>query len=148
MMTEMQSPASAPPDPVAQQPEALRYARLLGWGTRLGIALLICSFAAYVFGLVPPHVPLDQLPGVWNQPVATYLQSTGAPTGWRWLALAHKGDFVNLIGIAVLAGCSIPPLLAVIPQFLKRRDRAYAIICAVIAGVLALAASGVLTAGH
>lgn len=147
-MNDLPSLASPPPDPVAQQPEALRYARLLGWGTRLGIGLLVCSFAAYVFGLIPPHVPLDRLPGVWNQPVATYLQLTGAPTGWRWVALVHKGDFVNMIGIAVLAGCSIPPLVAVIPQFLKRRDSAYAVICAVIAGVLVLAASGVLTAGH
>lgn len=147
-MSEVKSPAALPSDPLVQQPEALRYAQLLGWGTRLGIALLVGSFAAYVFGLLPPHVPLDHLPRVWNQPVATYLQMTGAPTGWRWLALASKGDFINLIGIAVLAGCSIPPLLAVIPQFLKRRDVPYAVICALIAGVLVLAASGVLTAGH
>jgi hypothetical protein len=147
-MSEVKSPAAPASDPLVQQPEALRYAQLLGWGTRLGIALLVGSFAAYVFGLLPPHVPLDRLPAVWNQPVATYLQMTGAPTGWHWLALANKGDFINMIGIGVLAGCSIPPLLAVIPQFLKRRDVAYAVICALIAGVLVLAASGVLTAGH
>ena len=147
-MSELQPAAVPPSAPLAQQPEALRYARLLGWGTRLGITLLVCSFAAYVFGLLPPHVPLDRLPAVWNQPVGTYLQMTGAPTGWHWIAVAHKGDFINMIGIAVLAGCSIPPLLAVIPQFLRRRDFAYAVICALIAGVLVLAASGVLTAGH
>lgn len=147
-MSDLKSPAAPASDPIVQHAEALRYARLLGWGTRLGIALLVCSFAVYVFGLLPPQVPLDQLPRVWNQPVAIYLQLTGAPTGWNWLALATKGDFINMIGIAVLAGCSIPPLLAVIPQFLKRRDIAYAVICALIAGVLVLAASGVLTAGH
>jgi ABC-type glycerol-3-phosphate transport system permease component len=37
-------------------------------------------------------------------------------------ALAHKGDLSNLIGIALLAGCSLPPLLGLIPMYLKRRD--------------------------
>lgn len=143
-MSDAQS-SVAPP---TQQPEALRYALLLNWGTRVGITILVCSFAAYLLGLLPHHVPLDRLPAVWNQPVATYLQLTGTPTGWGWLSLTDKGDMLNMIGIALLAGCSILPLLAVIPQFLKRRDFAYAAICALIVGVLLLAASGVLTSGH
>ncbi|MEO8545553.1 MAG: hypothetical protein ABI434_18370 [Burkholderiaceae bacterium] len=147
-MNDSQSPAPAPSAAPTQQAEALRYARLLNWGTWVGIAALACSFTAYIFGLLPPHVLLDRLPGVWNQPVATYLQLTNTPTGWGWLALAQKGDFGNMIGIALLAGCSIPPLLAVIPLFFKRRDYLYSVICALIAGVLLLAASGVLTSGH
>jgi len=139
---------SESPSPLTQQPEALRYALLLNWGTRIGFTVLVCSFTAYLFGLLPPHVPLDQLPAVWHHPVAVHLQLTGTPTGWDWLTLTHKGDFVNMIGIALLAGCSIPPLLAVIPLFIKRRDFAYAFICALIAGVLVLAASGILTSGH
>lgn len=142
-MSDSQSSA-----PLMQQPEALRYALLLNWGTRVGISVLVCSFTVYLFGLLPHHVPLDLLPSVWNQPVATYLQLTSTPTGWGWLSLTYKGDLLNMIGIALLAGCSIPPLLAVIPLFLKRRDVAYAAICALIVGVLLLAASGVLTSGH
>jgi len=139
---------SEPPLPLTQPPEELRYALLLNWGTRLGFAALVCSFAAYLFGLLPPHVPLDQLSSVWHHPVAIHQQLTGTPTGWDWLTLTHKGDFINMIGIALLAGCSITPLLAVIPLFLKQRDFAYALICALIAGVLLLAASGALTSGH
>lgn len=47
---------------MTQQQEALRYASLLGWGTRLGVFALIASFAVYVLGVLPPHVPLEQLP--------------------------------------------------------------------------------------
>jgi hypothetical protein len=127
---------------------AFRYAFLLDWGTRIGLVALVLSFAAYVFGVLAPHVPLDQLPSLWNLPVNTYLERSGTPTGWGWLKLAHKGDLSNLIGIALLAGCSLPPLLGLIPLYLKRRDTVYAVICALIASVLVLAASGLLSAGH
>lgn len=128
--------------------EARLYARLLAWGTRAGLALLFLSFVAYVTGLLVPHVPLEQLPQLWNQPVDVYLQATASPQGWGWLGLALRGDFSNLVGIAVLASCSIPPLLAVIPLFRRQGARAYAIICALEILVLLLAASGWLSAGH
>lgn len=133
---------------MTQQLEALRYARLLDWGARIGVLALVLSFAAYVFGVLPPHVPLEQLPLVWNLPVGAYLQQTATPTGWGWLALAHKGDLSGLIGISILAGCSLPPLLGLIPLYLKRRDYVYAGMCGVVIAVLALAASGILTGGH
>jgi hypothetical protein len=131
-----------------QQLEALRYANLLDWGARVGVVALIVSFAAYVFGLLTPHVPLQQLPSVWNLPVAAYLEQTATPTGWGWAALAHKGDLSGLIGISILSGCSLPPLLGLIPLYLKRRDYAYAAICTGVIAVLILAASGILTGGH
>lgn len=131
-----------------QQAEATMYALLLDWGTRIGSFVLVLGFAAYVFGIMEPLVPLDQLPGLWNQPVATYLAKTGTPTGWGWLALAGKGDMFNLIGIAILAGCSIPPLLGMMMLYMKRRDYAFTGISGVIVLVLVLAASGILSGGH
>jgi len=128
--------------------EALLYAGLLGWGTRAGLLLLFLSFIAYVSGLFPPHVPLERLPELWTLPVGDYLQATQSPLGWGWLALATRGDFSNLLGIAVLASCSIPPLLAVIPLFRRQGAGVYAIICALEVLVLLLAASGWLSAGH
>ena len=37
----------------------------------------------------------------------------------------------NLVGIALLAGCSIAPLLGLMLLYLKRKDTVYAVICAV-----------------
>lgn len=132
----------------SQQAEALRYAFLLDWCSRLGVLALLVSFAAYVLGIWTPHVPLDQLPNLWSLPVSDYLQRTASPKGWGWLALVRQGDFANLIGIALLSGCSIAPLVGVIVLYAKRKDYVYVSICAVILLVLFLAASGVLTGGH
>ncbi len=131
-----------------QKDEASRYAMLLDWSTRLGLLALLLAFAAYIFGLLPPHVPLDQLPGLWSMPVNTYLERSATPTGWGWLALAYQGDLANLVGIALLAGSSIVPLIGLLLLYVKRHDFVYAAICAVILMVLLLAASGLLTGGH
>jgi hypothetical protein len=46
-----------------------------------------------------------------------------------WLGLAHRADMSGLLGIAVLAGCSVPCLLALVPSYLRRGDRAMAWLC-------------------
>ncbi|MBS0443994.1 MAG: hypothetical protein JSR38_18730 [Proteobacteria bacterium] len=139
---------SVAPESVVQPPEQLRYARWLEWGTRVGLAALILIFLAYGIGLVEPHVPHSRLPEVWNLPVSQFLAATGLPTGWGWLAFAHRGDIANLLGIAMLTGASLLALLALLPLYLRQRDRVYAALCVAQVAVLLLAASGLLTAGH
>ena len=68
--------------------------------------------------------------------------------GWRWLALAHHGDMATLLGIAVLAGCSMACVAALLPLYHARRERAYLALGAAQLAVLLLAASGVLVTGH
>ena len=131
-----------------QRDESQRYALLLDWSTRLGVLALLLAFAGYVSGILPPHVPLDQLPSLWNLPVDTYLQRTATPAGWGWLALAYHGDLANLVGIGLLAASSMAPLLGLMLLYANRKDTVYAVICAVILAVLLLAASGLLTGGH
>ena len=43
------------------------FARWVDIGTRLGLALLVAGFAAYVGGLLPPHVPFAGLAGACRQ---------------------------------------------------------------------------------
>lgn len=139
---------SEPAPPAIQPPEQVLYARLLDWGTRVGLTALVAVFVAYGVGLVEPHVPHERLPEVWNLPVSRFLEATGLPAGWQWLRFAHRGDIANLIGIALLAGCSLVALVALVGLYLRRGDRLYAAICAAEIAVVVLAASGVLTAGH
>jgi hypothetical protein len=131
-----------------QQAEASRYAMLLDWGTRVGVAALLLSFVLYLSGMLAPHVPLADLPALWGLPVDAYLERTQTPRGWGWLAMANRGDMANLLGIALLAGCSLLPLLGLMALYLKRGDHTYAAICLMVAAVIVLAASGVLTGGH
>lgn len=130
------------------QEEARRYATLLEWGTRVGLIVMLAAFAAYVFGWVSPLVPLDQLPKLWRLPLKDYMARSGMPAGWGWLALAGKGDLANLVGIGLLAGCSLPPLLGSMMLFLRRRDFVYAGLSLSVALVVVLAASGILSGGH
>jgi hypothetical protein len=133
---------------VEQAVEQLVYARLLDWGTRLGLVVLVPTFAAYMLGLTRPHVPLERLPSLWSLPVASYLQQTGSPTGWGWLVLAWHGDMSGFVGIAILAGCSLPCLLAVLPIYRRRGDKAFVALCLAEVAVLLLAASGWFVGGH
>lgn len=138
-----------PTEPVhTQAPEQQRYARLLDWGTRAGLLLLVASFVAYVSGLLPGVVPVDRLPELWSLPVAQFQARTQMPGGWGWLALWGHGDVLGLLGIAWLAGVSIPCLLALVPIYAARGEKAYVAICLLEVAVVALAASGLLGGGH
>ncbi len=143
-MTSMTSP----PDTQVQPPEQERYARLLDWGTRVGLLILVASFVAYVSGLLPGMVPVDRLPELWSLPVAQFQARTQMPGGWGWLALLGHGDVLGLLGIALLAGVSIPCLLALVPIYAARGEKAYVAICLLEVAVVALAASGLLSGGH
>jgi len=137
-------------DPVVPYapPEQQRYAGVLAMGTRIGLALLVLGFLAYVFEWIPPLVAHETLPALWNQPLSRYLELTGVPTGWGWLNLIDRGDIFNLIGIGVLSGISMLCLAAAAPFYASRGERVYLAICLLEIVVLLLAASGILTSGH
>ncbi|CAD5373719.1 conserved membrane hypothetical protein [Rubrivivax sp. A210] len=134
--------AMTQPDGAAQPPEQLRYARWLEAGARAGLVLLVASFAALATGLLPPQVALQRLPELWGLPVADYLRQTHATAGWGWLRDLAHGDSAGLAGIALLAGCSLAALLAVLPLYLRRGERLYAALCLAQVALIALAASG------
>jgi hypothetical protein len=133
----------ATPALVAQSPQQLRYALVMQWGTRLGLAVLVLSYLVYVTGWLPAHVPPQQLPQLWSQPLAGYLAATGSPTGWAWLPLLHHSDVLGLAGIAILAGCSMLALLALVPLYASQGDRTFVALCLLEALVVLTAASGV-----
>lgn len=128
----------------APSPEQLRYARVLDYGMKIGLIALIAGFLAYVAGIAPARVPLEELPRFWGLPVLDYLRETGVTGGWGWLAAPGSGDALAFAGIAVLAGASLPCLLALVPLYAARKDWTYLVITLLLSGVLTLAASGVL----
>jgi hypothetical protein len=67
--------------------------------------------------------------------------------GWSWLKNIGKGDYMNFVGIAILAGLSIVCYLAIIPTLKTKTDTAYLVIAIAEVLVLTLAASGLLKSG-
>jgi len=129
--------------------EQLAYARLLDYGMKAGLLILVLTFVVYVLGLLPSHIPLDDISKYWSLSVHDYLKATNIHTGWSWLLMLNRGDFLNFFGIAFLAGVTIVCYLRIIPIFLKKKDLVYAILAILESLVLLLAASGLLkTGGH
>jgi len=129
--------------------EQLEYAKLLDIGMKIGLLMLVISFAIYVLGILTPHIPVGDLPKYWSMPVKEYLKATDIHTGWSWIHLLGKGDFLNFAGIAFLSGVTILCYMRIIPILFRKKDTVYAVLAIIEVLVLVLAASGLLkTGGH
>jgi len=127
--------------------EQLAYAKLLDFGMKLGLLALIITFIVYLSGILSPYIPVNDLPRYWGMSVHKYLEATGIHPGWTWIAMLGKGDFLNFVGIAFLAGVTILCYLRIIPILFRKKDTVYGILAIVEVLVLVLAASGILKAG-
>jgi uncharacterized membrane protein len=134
-------------DKVKATEEQLAYAKLLDMGMKLGLLMLIISFGIYISGTFTPHVPVNDLPKYWSMSVKDYLAATDIHTGWSWLYMIGKGDFLNFIGIAFLSSVTICCYIRILPIFFRKKDTVYGIIAIIEVLVLVLAASGILKSG-
>ena len=124
------------------------YARWLDWGTRISLAVLVAAFLAYVLGITPAALPLDEVPRFWGLPLERYLALSGAPSGWGWLGMLDKGESQSMVGVALLGLVTVLCYLRLLPALLARGERLQAAIVVAQVMVLLLAASGVLAGGH
>ena len=134
--------------PARVSAEQLRYAQMLNAGMRAGLLILIAGFMVYVLQLIPAHIAFDRLPQLWTLSASDYLRETGAAEGWGWIMKLDHGETLSIAGIALLASISLVCFAGLVPLFASRRDWPYCAIAVCEIAVLALAASGVLTAGH
>ena len=95
------------------------YARWLAWGTHLALAVLIASFLAYALALRDPHLPPQELVRLWAFPVDHYIAASGAPTGWGWLALLHKSDYLIFVAVAMLGLVTVVCYARIVPVLFK-----------------------------
>lgn len=127
--------------------EQVAYAKLLDIGMKAGLLLITVTFIIYLTGVFAPHVPVNDLPKYWTMPVKEYLHATQIPHGWAWLGMVGKGDFLNFIGIAFLAGITVLCFVRIIPILFRKKDTAYGVFAIIEVLVLVLAASGILKSG-
>ena len=128
--------------------EQLIYASILDKSMKVGLTVLCITFIVYISGILKPYIAINDLPKWWGLSLHDYLNASKINTGWSWLGMIGKGDFLNFIGIVFLAGITVICYIAVIPIFLKKKDIVYFILCLLEVIVLVLAASGILMVGQ
>lgn len=124
------------------------YARWLDRCARAGLAVLVLAFIAYLVGAVEAHVPHEALPQLWKLPLEEFRARTGAPAGWDWLGLVHKGDYLSLVGVAMLALATLACYARIAFALFASGARAQGWLAAAQVAVLLAAASGFIGAGH
>ena len=141
--------------PSAEEDQLL-YAQILQIGMSIGLALLLVTFALYASGMVAPAVPVETLPDYWTMNVHDYLDATNRDhlhhehpiSGWGWLSVVGKGDYLNFVGIALLSAVTIVCFVGIVPTLVRKRDTAYVVMALLEVAILTLAASGILSVGH
>jgi amino acid transporter len=136
--------------------EQLLYAKILNVGMYLGLGILLATFALYLSGLLAPAVPIEELPNYWNLSAHEYLEAINHQflhrdellLGWDWVFVLNRGDFINFLGIAVLALVTIVCYLGILPTLFRKKDWIYGAIAVLEVLILVLAASGLVSAGH
>lgn len=128
--------------------EQVLYANILNKGMLIGLAILLITFALYVFGVMKPFIPVTELSSYWHMSAHDYLQTLKIPDGWGWITMLKFGDFLNFIGIAFLSAVTIICYAAIVPILFKNNDKVYGTLAILEVLVLTLAATGILSAGH
>jgi hypothetical protein len=136
--------------------EQMLYARILAAGMYLGLGILLVTFFLYLTGIIDPAVPIRELPDYWTLSAHEYLEAINHAflhrdaivIGWGWTAVLNRGDYLNFIGIALLALVTIVCYLGILPTLFRKKDWIYGTIAILEVVILALAASGIVSAGH
>ena len=122
-------------------PEQARFARVIEVGTRISVIALGVAFAVYLSGAVPAYVPIDRLPELWGLHAEQFLAEARIGRGWGWVRLVGYADFMNFVGIAMLAGLPVFGYLAILPLYARRRDTAYTVLTLAAIALLVVAAT-------
>ncbi len=162
MKTTPKSPEAAQNLPGGQElsaeanEEQLLYAKILAIGMYIGLGILLVTFGLYLTGILAPAVPIGEISNYWTLSAHEYLEAINHDflhrdhliDGWSWVYVLNKGDFINFLGIAILALVTIVCYLGILPTLFKKKDWIYAAIAITEVVILALAASGVVSVGH
>jgi hypothetical protein len=127
--------------------EQILYSKLLNAGMLVGLAALAITFMIYAAGLIDPMISKDDVSKYWVLPVNEYLEHSGIEAGWAWLGNLNYSDMLNYVPVAFLSLLTIICYMSILPQLIRKKDRAFIIIVVAEIIVLSIAASGILGSG-
>lgn len=123
------------------------YGELLGKLVNVGIVLLFGTFIVYVSGILPPVIPMEDLPKYWIMPLGEFLAAAHSPTGWGWVARMNSGDYLTIGAIAFLASVSVVCYFVLFFSSMKAGLKLTTAIVAAELFLILLAASNILQSG-
>ena len=129
-------------------PEQHIYAKIIYHISNLGLLVLIMGFILYIFGVLNPLVPLNELPQYWSLSLTQFLEKSGAPTGWQWTSMLGYGDVVPLLGVTILASVSLFCFLFLLFSFLQRGAIVLVFIAAMELFFILISASNLIHISH
>lgn len=127
--------------------EQIRYANILNIGMFVGLAIIVVTFLVYMLGIFPSFISPQEIPKYWSMSSKNFIDNFQAPIGWGWMSFVGKGDYLNYVGIALLAGLTVLCYIAILPILMRKKDIPYVIIAIIEIAVLVLAVSGILKSG-
>jgi len=116
--------------------------------SKIGLLSLLATFSLYMLGKPAAHVSAKMVSKFWSMRVGNYLQAVHLGAGWSWVHHLGESDIMTFAPIAFLCLLSAICYSIVVPFYLKKKDRLYAILATAEVLVLLLAASGILSRGH
>lgn len=127
--------------------EQSAYAGFVEKLVRLGLAVIVLAFPAYVLDWLKPHWPLERLPLWWGLSAQRVAQ-LAPPSGWPGPEVFVRPDLLSLAGIAALASAPALGLLGLVRRYQRRGDYTYLLICLSLVALLVVAAVAVPQRGH
>lgn len=124
-----------------------RFALIERMGGRIGLALMLVAFAAYLTGWMEAYIEPERLLGLLKGGVASLVAESGQPTGWGWLAYLGYSDMLSLSALVLLVLTVGVAFLGIIPVLIKHGDRTYLVLVLLQLAIFLLAGSNLLGPG-
>jgi hypothetical protein len=124
------------------------YARVLGPGVILSLVALAVTFVFYLAGTGSPQLGPHEIRQYWSMPADEFRNQAGVETGWAWLDRLPASDVLPNLGICLLAAISAVAYLRLVPIYLRQKRGLLVGIVLAELGLMALAASGIVSPGH
>lgn len=120
-------------------------ARCMEFGMRVGFAALAATLAVYLGGFLDPLVPAERLVQLWGLSAERYVAETGAPVGAQWWRGLGRGDYENLLPVALLLVATMACYARLATAFMRQKRHIQALLALAQVLVLLAAASGALS---
>jgi len=120
----------------------MEFAAVVEWLVGIGLVLLAGLFVLYVTGIVPPAMPLSEVPAHWDLSAAEFRNVSGTEAGWAWIGRITSGEYLSLAGLVAFPTATTIGLCILAGLFARRKAVIWAVMAAVQAAILVFAATG------